>query len=79
MNSHKGGLGKLKMCPSLKAAAKDHYVDIATGDVTTHAGTDGSSYKDRIERYAKWGGAIYESIVYKRELPKVASESSPGK
>jgi len=26
--------------------------------------TDGSTYQTWIERYAKWGGAIFESICY---------------
>jgi len=26
------------------------------------SGSDGSSYKDRIERYCRWGGSIYQAI-----------------
>jgi len=33
----------------------------------THKGSDGSSFKDRIEKYALWGGAIYETILYHGE------------
>ena len=34
----------------------------------SHVGSDNSTYKDRIEKYALWGGSIYESIIYGRDL-----------
>ena len=51
-------------------AAVDHYKDIATNGLCSHTGSDGSSYKDRIERYAMWGGAIYQAIKYMNKPPK---------
>lgn len=51
-------------------AAVDHYKDIAPKGLCSHTGSDESSYKDRIERYAMWGGAIYEAIRYTGKAPK---------
>jgi uncharacterized protein YkwD len=51
-------------------ATVDHYKDIAAKGLCSHTGSDESSYKDRIERYAVWGGAIYEAIRYMGKPPK---------
>ena len=40
--------------------------------MTGHAGSDKSTYGQRIERYCKWGGAIYESIDY--SSPELSGE-----
>lgn len=49
----------------LKMAAIDHYVDIAERGLMTHKSSDGrSTYKERIERHAGWGGRIFEGIQY---------------
>jgi len=56
-------------------AAKDHYDDITKNDLMSHIGSDGSNYKDRIERYSLWGGSIYETIHYTHRTP---IESSAG-
>lgn len=38
--------------------------DIGPKGLLTHQGSDKSTYKDRIERHCKWGGAIFEAIDY---------------
>lgn len=49
----------------LHKAAYDHYVDIAPKGLTQHKSSDGKgTYKDRIEKYAVWGGTIFEGIQY---------------
>lgn len=54
----------------LEQAAGDHAEDIGSRGLTGHTGSDKSTYNQRIERYCKWGGAIYESIDYsKPEIP----------
>ena len=65
LKGHAGGLEKLRACPQLGRAAADHYSDIAAEGLTSHTGSDGRNYKDRIEKYSLWGGAIYEAIVYR--------------
>jgi len=54
----------LEWSEALEQAAKDHYRDIASKGSFSHAGSDGSNYKDRIERYCKWGGAIFEACDF---------------
>ena len=34
-----------------------------TGEFS-HKGSDQSTYKDRIERYCRWGGSIYEAMDF---------------
>lgn len=49
----------------------DHFEDIAPKGLTSHTSSDGkSTYKDRIEKYAAWGGAIFEAILYGYEKPR---------
>jgi len=48
----------------LQKSAADHANDIGPKGLTGHTGSDKSNYGQRIERYCKWGGAIYESIDY---------------
>jgi uncharacterized protein YkwD len=50
----------------LESASKDHAEDIGPKGMTGHTGSDKSNFGQRIERYCKWGGAIYESIDYSR-------------
>lgn len=50
----------------LEKSASDHANDMGPNGKTGHTGSDGSTYGKRIERYCKWGGAIYESIDYSR-------------
>ena len=60
----------LKMNESLQNAASDHANDMAATGITNHVGSDGSNFKDRIERYTLIGGYIYQSIVYQDQLRK---------
>ena len=50
------------------SAADDHCKDMANTGIQSHTGSDQSTFKDRIERYAMWGGGIYESIVYQDQI-----------
>lgn len=56
----------------LQKSAQDHASDIGSNGKTGHTGTDNSTYGQRIERYCKWGGAIFESIDYSR--PEVTGD-----
>jgi uncharacterized protein YkwD len=47
----------------LEKAALDHYLDIAPKGIVSHTSSDGkTTYKERIEKHAKWGGSIFEAI-----------------
>jgi uncharacterized protein YkwD len=52
------------MNESLMNAALDHANDMAATGITSHVGSDGRNFKERIEKYALIGGYIYQSIVY---------------
>jgi len=54
----------LKWNECLVSAAKDHYQDISKSNSFSHVGSDKSSYKDRIERYCRWGGSIFEIMDF---------------
>ena len=49
-------------------AADDHYADISKNGLYSHVGSDESTYKERIERYSLWGGQIYETIIYGKDI-----------
>lgn len=56
---------------ALNNSAQDHANDMAATKQRGHKGSgkpkiteDGSTYQTRIEKYAKWGGAIFESMCY---------------
>ena len=54
----------------LRKAGVDHYIDIASTGIASHKSSDGKrNYKDRIEKYAAWGGAIFEAILYGPKKP----------
>ena len=58
-------LKPIKKNEFLHKAAFDHYIDIAPKGLTQHKSSDGkSTYKDRIEKHAVWGGTIFEGIQY---------------
>ena len=49
----------------LEKAAADHYKDISKNGTVSHKSSDGkTTYKERIEKYAAWGGSIFEAILY---------------
>jgi uncharacterized protein YkwD len=64
LNKLKGNLPSIKFDPCLERAAIDHLVDITEKGIHSHTGSDDSTFKTRIEKYALWGGAIYETIIY---------------
>lgn len=64
MKDLKEPLKEFTWSEELEKAAIDHYKDISSKGLLSHIGSDKSTYKDRIERYCKWGGTIYEAIDY---------------
>jgi uncharacterized protein YkwD len=54
----------------LSLAARDHMRDTGPQGVTGHAGTDGSTMSQRIERYGKWQGTAGENISYGENTAK---------
>lgn len=45
-------------------------MDIAPKGRVSHVSSDGkTTYRDRIEKHAAWGGSIFESILYGRPKP----------
>jgi len=48
----------------LALAAKAHCDDIGASGATSHTGSDGSSYKDRMVRYGTPGGTTAENIAF---------------
>lgn len=54
----------LLWCQYLAKAAEDHQKDLTdTGDLSA-IGSDGSSYKQRIEKYCRWGGSIFQALDF---------------
>ncbi|CDW71758.1 UNKNOWN [Stylonychia lemnae] len=49
---------------NLYKAAQDHVNDIGSKGILSHVGSNKSSYKDRIEKYCKWGGSIFEAMNF---------------
>lgn len=60
----KGSLSELEWSPELEKAALDHLGDIGSKGLLSHTGSDKSSYRDRVERYCRWGGSLFEAIDY---------------
>jgi len=46
----------------LEKAALDHTADLSKNNLTGHDGSDGSTTRDRIERYCQWFGRMGENI-----------------
>jgi uncharacterized protein YkwD len=57
-------VGPLAWNEGLFLAARDHAWDQSRTAATGHAGSDGSSMSQRIERYRAWVGSIAENIDY---------------
>jgi len=55
-------LAPLEWSMLLEKAANDHRRDMTATGRMGATGSDGSTYKDRIERYCRWGGSIYQAI-----------------
>ena len=57
----------LRLNRQLEFACNDHLKDILQAtrfDQLCHTGSDKSTYKDRIERYCRWGGSIFEALDF---------------
>jgi uncharacterized protein YkwD len=67
-----GVLPRVEFSPSLSRAAADHVRDTGIRGLTGHTGSDGSSLRQRIERYGSWSGHIGENIVYGLSGPRDA-------
>ena len=66
----KGDLKPLLFNNYLRKAAQDHFNDIAPKGLTTHFSSDKkTTYKERIEKHCRWGGSIFEAILYGFERP----------
>lgn len=60
----KPGLRALQWSNLLERAAIDHQTDLSKSGELSGTGSDGSSYKERIERYCRWGGSIYQAMDF---------------
>ena len=67
-----GALPRVEFSPSLSRAAADHVRDTGSRGLTGHTGSDGSSLRQRMERYGRWSGHIGENIVYGLSGPRDA-------
>ncbi len=72
LESLPGALPRVEFSPSLARAAADHVRDTGSRGLTGHTGSDGSSLRQRIERYGSWSGHIAENIVYGLSGPRDA-------
>lgn len=57
-------VGPLEWNEVLFLAARDHARDQSRTTTTGHAGSDGSTMSQRIERYGNWSGSAAENIEY---------------
>jgi uncharacterized protein YkwD len=64
LRSMRAGPGLVSISAGLSRAAADHARDTGRHGLMSHAGTDGSDFMKRIERYGTWSGAIGEDIAY---------------
>lgn len=70
LESVHGSLPRVEISPGLSRAAADHVRDTGSRGLTSHIGADGSSLRQRIERYGTWTGEIAENIVYSTAGPR---------
>lgn len=55
----------IKWSDELAHACNDHVKDLCQRQGNfTHKGSDGSNYGDRVERYCRWGGSIFEAMDF---------------
>jgi uncharacterized protein YkwD len=57
-------LPPLELSPGISRAARDHADDIGRSGSTSHTGSDGSQFWDRMERYGEWTGDSGENIMF---------------
>ena len=59
-----GAVGSLSYSSGLEKAATDHVRDTGPKGIVSHTGSDGSTPRDRVERYGRWLIAMGENIAY---------------
>ncbi len=57
-------VGPLSYSAGLEKAAADHVRDIGPKGIASHTGSDGSTPRDRVERYGRWLVAMGENIAF---------------
>ncbi len=62
--------GELILSAGLSRAAADHVRDTGSHGMTGHIGSDGSTFRTRIERYGVWSGSSGENIAYGLDDPR---------
>ncbi len=62
--------GELILSAGLSRAAADHVRDTGGHGMTGHIGSDGSTFRMRIERYGVWSGSSGENIAYGLDDPR---------
>ena len=65
-----GSLPHLQLSQGLSHSAMDHARDSGVRGLTSHTGSDGSTLRERIQRYGTWSGRIGENIVYSSAAPR---------
>ncbi|WP_199245511.1 CAP domain-containing protein [[Phormidium] sp. ETS-05] len=63
-------LPPLQPSPGMSMAATDHVNDTGPKGIVSHDGTDGSSIRERIDRYGDGGGYAGENISYGMNSPQ---------
>jgi uncharacterized protein YkwD len=64
------GGGELILSRGLSRAAAEHVRDSGGHGLVGHIGSDGSSFRARIERYGIWSGSAAENIAYGLKDPR---------
>jgi uncharacterized protein YkwD len=64
LQSIRADRGDLILSPGLSRAAADHVRDSGSRGLVSHIGSDGSTFRTRIERYGVWSGSSAENIAY---------------
>ncbi len=72
LQSMRGGLSRLSLSSGLSRAARDQVRDTGSRGLVGHTGSDGSTFRKRIERYGVWSGSIAENIVYGPDMAREA-------
>jgi len=62
-------VGELISSDLLCYSARDHSEDIGSNGLIGHIGSDSSTLRERVERYAGWEGSIAENIYYGESEP----------
>ena len=54
----------LEYSEEISQACRDHISDIGPKGLTTHLGSDGSNFTDRLEKYCEWDGIVVECLDF---------------